>query len=589
MSAQPGQNTAQHSRASSAGRRSPSATPSTSSCCGRPAPRSRWSTRCATRRCRAGTAALVLPGGFPEEHVAELGANAPLRAAVAALARSGAPVHAECGGLLYLCEELDGAPMCGVLPARRRHDRAADPGLPGRRRAGRLAAVHGGGAGHRARVPPVRGDRRSPAPRCRPAWRWRGGDPEGCITGGVHASFLHTHPAGRPDAVSRFVAAAITYPGRRRRSYRPVATPPRAASGPADLRPEREETVISWRPSSLALRMKFWHCSRQWLWAGPRKKAFTRRRVDEDFTSTGDAHRPSWWASMLGAVALTASLGACSSGPQGIVINLYGGASETGFDKIIAACNEQAAGRYTIVGNLLPSDADGQRDQFVRRLAAQDAGMDILGMDVTWTAEFAEAGWIRELTPEQKAAANADTLQPPINSATWKDKQYGIAKHTNVQLLWYRKSLVPTPPTTFDEMISMSRAAQGAGQAVRDRLHRGPVRGLRGEHQQPDHRLRRHDRQRGQHRADHRRQDRAGADPAAEAGQLRADQLVAVQRPGARGVRRPAGRALGVLAELALRAVRDARGQPGPGQRPRVRPVPDGEQGRNARGSPSAG
>ncbi len=177
----------------------------------------------------------------------------------------------------------------------------------------------------------------------------------------------------------------------------------------------------------------------------------------------GTPHRPSWWASMLGAVALTASLSACSSGPQGIVINLYGGASETGFDKIIAACNDKAAGRYTIVGNLLPSDADGQRDQFVRRLAAKDAGMDLLGMDVTWTAEFAEAGWIRELTPEQKAAANADTLQPPINSATWEDKQYAIAKHTNVQLLWYRKSLVPTPPTTFDEMISMSEQLKAQG------------------------------------------------------------------------------------------------------------------------------
>ena len=56
----------------------------------------------------AGTAALVLPGGFPEEHVAALGANAPLRAAVAALARSGAPVHAECGGLLYLCGSWTG-------------------------------------------------------------------------------------------------------------------------------------------------------------------------------------------------------------------------------------------------------------------------------------------------------------------------------------------------------------------------------------------------------------------------------------------------------------------------------------------------
>ena len=176
---------------------------------------------------------------------------------------------------------------------------------------------------------------------------------------------------------------------------------------------------------------------------------------------TGANRRPRRWASLVGAAALVTSLAACSSGPQGTVINLYGGASESGFDEIITACNEQAAGRYTIVGNLLPSD--GQRDQLVRRLAAKDAGMDLLGMDVTWTAEFAEAGWIKELTPQQVTAANADILQPPIDTATWKDKQYGIPKHTNVQLMWYRKSLVPNPPKTFDEMMAQAQALKDQG------------------------------------------------------------------------------------------------------------------------------
>ena len=173
--------------------------------------------------------------------------------------------------------------------------------------------------------------------------------------------------------------------------------------------------------------------------------------------------RPSRWASMIGVAALLTSVAACSSGPEGTVVNLYGGASGVGFDKIIDDCNKQAAGRYTIVGNLLPSDADGQRDQFVRRLAAKDDGMDLLGMDVTWTAEFAEAKWIRELTGEQKAQAIKDTLQPPIDTATWKGKLYGIPRTTNVQLLWYRKSLVPTPPKTFDEMLTMAQQLKAQG------------------------------------------------------------------------------------------------------------------------------
>ena len=173
--------------------------------------------------------------------------------------------------------------------------------------------------------------------------------------------------------------------------------------------------------------------------------------------------RPSRCASLIGVAALLTALAACSGGPEGTVINLYGGASGVGFDKIIDDCNQQAAGRYTIVGNLLPSDADGQRDQFVRRLAAKDDGMDLLGMDVTWTAEFAEAKWIRELTGEQKAQAIKDTLQPPIDTATWKDKLYGVPRTTNVQLMWYRKSLVPTPPKTFDEMIAMAQQLKSQG------------------------------------------------------------------------------------------------------------------------------
>jgi len=111
----------------------------------------------------------------------------------------------------------------------------------------------------------------------------------------------------------------------------------------------------------------------------------------------------------------------------------------------------------------LPSDADSQRDQIVRRLAAHDSGMDLIHMDVIWTGELAEAGWIRELTGDQKAQATKDTLQPPIDTATWKGKLYGIPRTTNVQLMWYRKSLVPHPPKTFDEMISMAQALKAQG------------------------------------------------------------------------------------------------------------------------------
>ncbi|HKB30536.1 MAG TPA: cobyrinate a,c-diamide synthase [Streptosporangiaceae bacterium] len=65
----------------------------------------------------AGTAGLVIGGGFPEMYAPELSGNAPLRRQVAALAAAGAPIVAECAGLLYLARTLDGMPMCGVIEA----------------------------------------------------------------------------------------------------------------------------------------------------------------------------------------------------------------------------------------------------------------------------------------------------------------------------------------------------------------------------------------------------------------------------------------------------------------------------------------
>ena len=156
-----------------------------------------------------GTAALVLPGGFPEEHVAALSANVPLRTAVAAFASSGAPLHAECGGLLYLCATLEGAPLCGVLPATAAmtarltlgyRDAVAVTGSV-LFAAGQRVAGH---EFHRCAVTPRAG--------ASAAWAWRDGEPEGFVAGGVHASFLHTHPAGTPHAVERLagaVAAAV--------------------------------------------------------------------------------------------------------------------------------------------------------------------------------------------------------------------------------------------------------------------------------------------------------------------------------------------------------------------------------------------
>jgi multiple sugar transport system substrate-binding protein len=180
--------------------------------------------------------------------------------------------------------------------------------------------------------------------------------------------------------------------------------------------------------------------------------------------SAGKSRKTRRLTALLGAGVIACGvLTACGSDSGAPEINVYGSTSDAGFDKILADCNKEAGGKYKIVPNLIPSDADSQREQFVRRLAAHDDGMDVLGMDVTWTAEFAEAGWIRELKGAQKQAATEGVLQPPIDTATWKDKLYAIPRSTNVQLLWYRKSLVPNPPKTWTDVVKQAKTLKTEG------------------------------------------------------------------------------------------------------------------------------
>ncbi|KES04488.1 cobyrinic acid ac-diamide synthase [Streptomyces toyocaensis] len=156
-----------------------------------------------------GTAGLVVGGGFPEVYASELSANEALREAVAQLALGGAPVAAECAGLLYLCRELDGLPLCGVLDASAR--------MSGRLTLGYRDAVAvndsvlapagtrmRGHEFHRTVVEPGAGDR--------PAWGTRMPERrvEGFVQRGVHASYLHTHWASEPGVARRFVERCRT-------------------------------------------------------------------------------------------------------------------------------------------------------------------------------------------------------------------------------------------------------------------------------------------------------------------------------------------------------------------------------------------
>ncbi|OHV29697.1 ABC transporter substrate-binding protein [Parafrankia colletiae] len=167
----------------------------------------------------------------------------------------------------------------------------------------------------------------------------------------------------------------------------------------------------------------------------------------------------------MGALVLAAvlALGACGgsgagggAGPVRLTWYVYNESSGA-FAKAAADCSAGSNGRYTIGVNVLPNDSDGQRQQLVRRLAAEDSSMDILALDVTWTAEFAEAGWAMPFPAAQARTLTDGMLPAAVETGTWEDQLYAVPLNTNAQLLWYRKDLVPQPPRTWDEMLTAAR------------------------------------------------------------------------------------------------------------------------------------
>jgi multiple sugar transport system substrate-binding protein len=161
------------------------------------------------------------------------------------------------------------------------------------------------------------------------------------------------------------------------------------------------------------------------------------------------------------ALAMAPMVAACGS-DGGTTINVYY-APEEHFQSVIDKCNDQAGNRYKIVYRKLPRDADGQREQMVRRLAAGDTDLDILGLDVTWVPEFAEAKWLEEWTGSNKTQAEEDVLEGPLKTAMWNDKLYAATKNTNVQLLWYDQRNTPRPPQTWREVIAEAKRLKGEG------------------------------------------------------------------------------------------------------------------------------
>jgi len=166
--------------------------------------------------------------------------------------------------------------------------------------------------------------------------------------------------------------------------------------------------------------------------------------------------RPVVTGVLIVAAMWLAACGGSSGGRANINVWVFNEPSGS-FKNAAKRCTQQSDGKYKISLNALSNQADQQRQSLVRRLAAKDSSIDIAGMDVVWTAEFAAAGWIKEWPTDIANQVKQGTLPGPLTTATYNGKLYAAPANSNTQLLWYRKDKVDKPADTWSGLIDQAK------------------------------------------------------------------------------------------------------------------------------------
>lgn len=167
------------------------------------------------------------------------------------------------------------------------------------------------------------------------------------------------------------------------------------------------------------------------------------------------------WAAVgvlsLVAVAACTPGGGDEGGGSGEMVWAIGGseAQKGGVHQKVAEMWSEENPDNPIRIEILPDDADGQREQQALELQAEGSNFDVLGVDVVWTGEYATNGWLESLE-DVRGDIESSTIPAVFESALWEDELWAAPFNTNAGIFYYRSDLVEEPPKTVEEMCQMA-------------------------------------------------------------------------------------------------------------------------------------
>jgi len=180
------------------------------------------------------------------------------------------------------------------------------------------------------------------------------------------------------------------------------------------------------------------------------------------------------------AAGALAALAACGgdgeAGPP--VLTWYINPDNGGQAELAQVCTDEAEGRYRIATALLPSDADAQREQLIRRLAAEDGSVALMSIDPIFVPEFAEAGFLAPVPDDLREEVTEGVVESAVQAATYQDEIVSVPFWANTQLLWYRQSVAEEAGVDLESAVTWEQVIEAAEQtdstvAVQARRYEG--------------------------------------------------------------------------------------------------------------------
>jgi len=114
----------------------------------------------------------------------------------------------------------------------------------------------------------------------------------------------------------------------------------------------------------------------------------------------------------------------------------------------------------TVRSEPLTWTSDEQHQFYVINLDGATPAFDVLLLDLIWVPEFAQAGWLLDLSPWVTQRELAPHFPAAAAASVWNGRVWGLPWNMNVGVLYYRADLLAkyrlAPPRTWEELVEQA-------------------------------------------------------------------------------------------------------------------------------------